>query len=72
MNDPEFKACFNELRDRVSRLEKSMSDNTAMTTEVRDLLVQAKGLGSFAKWFLGIALTASGLWAALFNNKPPH
>lgn len=52
-----------ELRDRVRRLELAMEANTAMTQEVKNLLITAKGINAIGKWFFSIALAVLGAYA---------
>lgn len=59
-------------RGRMDRMETSMSANTEMTSEIRDVIVAAKvglrvigGIGTVAKWVAAIAGAVVAVYAAL-------
>jgi hypothetical protein len=59
--------------DRMDSMQDELSANTAVTTEVRDLLTAGKGglkvlgwFGVFAKWLGGIATAIAALWALYY------
>lgn len=72
-----------ELRDRVGKLEASMSENTAAThriasdvSEIVDLFRLSKGgfkvlghIASVLKWAAAIAASGAALWVALKGGK---
>lgn len=52
------------LQTDVTELKTEMKVNTAVTTEVRDILTTFKTLGTFAKWISSIGAAILGLIAA--------
>lgn len=68
---------------RMSDMQTELSANTAVTTEVRDMLQTVRGglrvlgwFGAAVKWVGGIATGLAALWAvlqaALHNGQLPH
>ena len=65
---------------RMDNIERRLEENTAITTQVKDLLeVQntvrlgyraARGFGNFIKWVAGIVLAIGGAWAYFKGWKP--
>ena len=52
------------LQTDVGELKTEMKANTAVTTEVRDILTTFRTLGTFAKWISSIGAAILGLVAA--------
>lgn len=83
MSEQEVTSGLGELRDRVGKLEASMSENTAAThriasdvSEIVDLFRVSKGgfkvlghIGSVLKWAAGIAASVAALWFTLKGGK---
>lgn len=65
---------------RMDSIERRLEENTAITTQVKDLLeVQttvrlgykaARGLGNFVVWAGGIVLAIGGAWAYIKGWRP--
>ena len=86
LSSAEARRRFESLEDRMSGVEKGVTDNTAITagiagdtTELLDLIKSVKGgfkvmgwLGSFAKWFAGIAAAFAAIYAFVQNIRGGH
>jgi hypothetical protein len=67
---------------RMDRMQQELSDNTAVTVEVRDYLVMGRAglrvlgaLGAVASWLGKIAVAVGAVWGAVYaikNGAPPH
>ena len=53
------------IEQKLAVFEKMLADNTATTTEVRDILITARTVGKFATWGGGIIIAVVGAWLAL-------
>ena len=53
------------IETKLAVFEKMLAENTATTTEVRDILITARTIGKFATWGGGIIFAVAGAWAAV-------
>lgn len=67
------EACLGEGTRRMDSMQKELSDNTAITTEVREILGTAKGafrffsaVGTVIKWLGGIATAVGTIYALIY------
>ena len=58
---------------RMGRIETSITENTGITVEVRDLLTALKGglkvagwIGHAAKWVGAVAIAGSAVWSLIY------
>jgi len=56
---------IDNIEQKLAAFEKMLAENTATTTEVRDILITARTIGKFATWGGGIIFAVAGAWAAL-------
>ena len=56
---------IDNIEQKLAVFEKMLADNTATTTEVRDILITARTVGKFATWGGGIIIAVVGAWLAL-------
>lgn len=75
-------AAINERLDngdrRMSGIETKLAENTAITSEIKEILAAARlgfkvigGLGSFIKWAGGAAAAGAALWAMFHHGPKP-
>lgn len=63
---------------RMDRMESSITENTSLTKEIKDLMEIGRAgfkvlgwIGIAAKWIGAIAAAGASVYA-LFHHKPPH
>lgn len=56
---------IDNIEQKLAVFEKMLTENTATTTEVRDILITARTLGKLLTWGGGIVIAVFGAWAAL-------
>ena len=56
---------IDNIEQKLAVFEKMLADNTATTTEVRDILITARTVGKFLSWGGGIIIAVVGAWLAL-------
>ena len=88
MRDAEIRILAKQIADltadngRLRQLESSLSENTAITSEIRDLLTAVKGgirvlgwLGTGAKWLGAIAGAVAAIYTVAYmvthGGRPP-
>lgn len=66
-----------EMQEKIERLEKELHENTAITRELRDILITVKSgarlfgwVGAGIKWLSGVVAAGLALWAMFGHNAP--
>ena len=61
INDSRMEA----LERRMMAFEGLLAENTATTSEVKDILITVRTVGKFLSWGGGIVIAVVGAWAAI-------
>lgn len=68
-------ARMNRIEAAIAENKKAVDDNTAVTTEIRDILALGKSFfrladmfGRVVKWAAAIAIPLAGLWASIKSD----
>ena len=56
---------IDNIEQKLAVFETLLAENTATTTEVRDILITARTIGKFLSWGGGIIIAVFGAWVAI-------